>query len=102
MVPGSIPGRITMQGGILYILQSEMTKKYYIGSTTNLERRLRDHERGNTRTTRIHKPWFFVYSEKYKTLKEARKREIQIKRWKSHKRIYELINRSAGRAVPTS
>ena len=63
MVPGSIPGRITMQGGILYILQSQETNKYYIGSTTDLERRLVDHKRGNTRTTRIHKPWFLVYKE---------------------------------------
>ena len=91
-----------MQGGIVYILKSKMTEKYYIGSTTDLERRLQDHERGNTRTTRIHKPWFLVYTENYPTLTEARRREFQIKRWKSHQRISELINRSAGRTAPTS
>jgi len=90
-----------MQGGILYILQSQETGRYYIGSTCNLERRLKDHKRGNTRTTRIHKPWFLVYTEEFETLTEARKREKQIKRWKSHVRVMELIEREVGRAVPT-
>ena len=57
MVVGSNPTRITMQGGIVYILQSQQTQRYYIGSTTNLARRLKDHERGNTKTTRIHKSY---------------------------------------------
>ncbi|MBU0661366.1 GIY-YIG nuclease family protein, partial [Patescibacteria group bacterium] len=73
----------------------------YIGSTKDLEKRLQDHARGNTKTTRIHKPWILVYTENFETHTEARKREYQIKKWKNHTRIQALIDRSAGRAVPT-
>ena len=90
-----------MQGGTLYILQSQETGKFYIGSTTDINRRLVDHERGNTRTTRIHTPWFLVYTEMYTTLKEARARERQIKKWKSHLRVVEMIERSAGTRPPS-
>ncbi|HCC13195.1 MAG TPA: endonuclease [Candidatus Magasanikbacteria bacterium] len=90
-----------MQGGTLYILQSQETKKFYVGSTVDLERRLADHKRGNTRTTRIHIPWFLVYTEMFASLKEARTRERQIKKWKSHLRVAEMIDCSAGRAAPT-
>jgi putative endonuclease len=80
-----------MQGGVLYILESQVTKKYYIGSTTDLARRMRDHARGNTRTTRIHTPWTLVYTETFETLREARAREKQLKKWKSHVRVRALI-----------
>ena len=79
-----------MQGGTLYILQSEQNGKFYIGSTIDLDRRLKDHKRGNTRTTRNNGPWVFVYSERFTTIRE-RKRERQLKRWKSHKRVYQLV-----------
>ncbi len=73
MVVGSNPTRITMSEGTLYILQSKETGKFYTGSTSDLERRLRDHKRGNTKTTRIHKPWFLVYKETFETLFRGKK-----------------------------
>ncbi len=91
-----------MQGGVLYILESQVTKKYYIGSTIDLARRMRDHVRGNTRTTRIHTPWILVYTETFETLREARAREKQLKKWKSHVRVRALIvEDSTGRAAPS-
>ena len=67
----------------VYILQSMQNGRYYIGSTDDLERRLQDHEAGNTATTRHNKPWKLVYSERLLTLAEARRRERKIKSWKN-------------------
>jgi putative endonuclease len=65
----------------LYILQSEMTGRFYIGSTTVLDRRLEEHARGHSLATRGHGPWKLVYREEFGDLAEARRREYEIKQW---------------------
>jgi putative endonuclease len=51
----------------VYILKSESTGKTYIGHTSDIERRLREHndkELGKLRYTRKQKgPWKLIYSE---------------------------------------
>jgi putative endonuclease len=69
--------------GFLYILQSNTTSRFYVGSTDNLERRVKEHEDGKCISTRNRGPWTLVYSEKFNEVAEARGREYEIKRWKS-------------------
>jgi putative endonuclease len=66
-----------------YILQSEPTGKFYIGSTMDLTSRIYDHNSGNTVSTKHFRPWKIIYSEEFTTLTEARRRERQIKGWKN-------------------
>lgn len=77
----------------LYILKNEETNRYYIGSTDNIERRLKQHLSGKTRTTRILKTDKLVYKETYQTLLEAREREKKLKSYKSKKYIEWLISK---------
>ena len=76
----------------LYILKNESTERFYIGSTSNLSRRLKQHLSGKTRTTRILKTFKLVYKEEYNTLLEARTREKKLKSYKSRKYLEWLIN----------
>ena len=76
-----------------YILFSEKINKYYIGSTTDIERRLHDHNRGKEKFTKTGVPWILVYTEALETLTLARKRELQIKKQKSRKYIEQLTAR---------
>jgi len=76
----------------LYILQSETTGRFYVGSTNDLDRRLSEHARNHTPSTRNRGPWKLVRREEYLTLFEARQREAEIKRWKSSRLIRELIS----------
>lgn len=75
----------------IYILRNEETDRYYIGSTNDIERRLRQHKKGLTRTTRILGTYALVYTEEYSTLIEARLREKKLKSYKSKKYIKWLI-----------
>ena len=75
----------------LYILKNEATGRYYIGSTNNLDRRLKQHKSGSTRTTRVLKTHNLVYTENYDNILEARFREKKLKSYKSKKYIEWLI-----------
>ena len=74
-----------------YILQSVISYRYYIGSTEDLKNRLLLHNKGIVKSTKSNRPWRLVYSESFSTLREARKRELQVKKWKSRVAIERLI-----------
>ena len=78
----------------VYILRSETTRRYYVGSTNDLQRRLSEHLRSHSLATRARGPWRLVHREPFATLVEARRRELEIKRWKSAKLIAELVERA--------
>ncbi|MFZ1371885.1 MAG: GIY-YIG nuclease family protein, partial [Ferruginibacter sp.] len=78
-----------------YILFSPNLNKYYVGSTPDIERRLIEHNRGKEKFTKTGIPWKLVYKEVFEDLKQARKREFQIKKMKSRKYVEMLIS-SAG------
>jgi putative endonuclease len=74
-----------------YILFSAKLNKYYVGACTDLQKRLHEHNIGHSRFTSTGIPWEIKYSESFKTLQEAKKRELFIKRMKSRKYIESLL-----------
>jgi putative endonuclease len=80
---------------LLYILQSETTHRFYIGSTNDLARRLEEHGRGHSLATRGRGPWKLVYQEQFESLADARRRELEIKRWKSARLVASLVSTTA-------
>ena len=76
----------TNQGCWVYIIRCA-DGSYYIGSTEDLEKRLRAHEEGRATTyTAQRRPLRLAYSEKHGTMDAARRRELQIKRWTRKKK----------------
>ncbi len=78
----------------VYVLQNERTSRHYIGSTTDLQRRLADHNRGNTSSTRNRGVWRLVYWEAYKDLGAARRREREIKSYKGGVQFKLLVKQA--------
>jgi len=72
--------------GYVYILRcSDGT--YYTGSTTNLERRLWQHQNGEgANYTKKRLPVKLVYYEEYQRIDEAFYREKQIQGWSRNKK----------------
>ncbi len=64
---------------IVYVLESETYKRVYIGMTIDLERRIKEHNNGKTKSTRFYKPWKVLFTESFSTRTEERKREIYLK-----------------------
>ena len=72
-------------------MQSQKDKSFYIGSTSDLENRMLEHNYEGLGYTSKKRPWKVVYTEKYEMKPEALKREKHIKRLKSRKYIEKLI-----------
>ena len=64
----------------IYILFSLKTNKYYVGSTNDLQGRLKHHNAGSTPSTKPGAPnWEIRYSETVPDRATALKRELEIK-----------------------
>lgn len=81
---------------IVYILLCS-DGRFYVGHTTNLELRLREHngehptfDKGSDFTI-SHRSFKLVYTETYNTVSEAAKRERQLHGW-SHAKKQALID----------
>ncbi len=75
----------------VYILQNHITGTYYIGSTTDLARRMKQHVSGQTPTTKKSHAISLVFSQEYNTLREAREIERRIKKWKRKDFIDKIV-----------
>lgn len=78
---------------VVYVLQSLKDKGFYIGTTTNPQRRLKYHNLGTNKSTKARIPFKLVYYEKFNDNKVALKREKQIKSYKGGNAFKKLINR---------
>lgn len=63
----------------VYVLQSLKDRRLYIGSTNNIERRVREHNSGKSKSTRSRKPFVLIYAEEYPTRSDAARREWHFK-----------------------
>ncbi|PIR40345.1 MAG: hypothetical protein COV33_00270 [Candidatus Zambryskibacteria bacterium CG10_big_fil_rev_8_21_14_0_10_34_34] len=72
----------------VYILQCS-DKTLYVGCTNDLTRRLEQHNisKWGAHYTKIRRPVKLKYKEIFKTLKKARQREAEIKRWGREKKL---------------
>jgi putative endonuclease len=77
--------------GWVYIIQSLKNGRYYIGSTTDIERRLMEHNLGKSKYTSELLPWKLVFSQNYNNLLMARKIEYWLKKQKDVDFIRRLI-----------
>jgi putative endonuclease len=93
----------------VYLLKSNRSDFIYVGSTPNLKERLIKHQKGLVRSTRPYLPINLIYSEIYKSKRDAVQREYQLKRYgkalgQLKRRIrYSLGNseKVRGKSLPT-
>jgi putative endonuclease len=63
----------------VYAIKSNKRKYIYVGLTQNLDRRLDEHNGGRNKSTKPYRPFKLIYSEKFDTRLEARRREKFLK-----------------------
>jgi putative endonuclease len=81
----------------VYILYSPAYDKIYIGHSSNFSRRLTSHnEKGKKGWTVKYRPWKVVFTENYKTKKEAMRRERELKTARGRSYIWEVVGKKFG------
>jgi putative endonuclease len=75
----------------VYVLVSKKDGESYIGSTTDLRRRLAEHNDGKSKATAPRRPFILAYYEAYLDEDEARTRDQVLKRRGQAR--YQLLRR---------
>ena len=74
----------------VYILQGD-NGKYYVGSTTDIDRRIAQHNSGHTYTTARMGSIRLVFTQRYDTVIKARMIEKKLKSWKRKDYLDKII-----------
>jgi putative endonuclease len=74
----------------VYIIYSVGFSKYYKGYSTNLQKRLAEHNDKKSRYTKHYVPWVIVFLQSFDDKEAALKREKSLKKY-SKAQIEELI-----------
>ena len=70
----------------LYIIECR-NGTYYTGTTSNLEERWKAHTDGSgSNYTRKHPPKKLVFVKEFRSIYEARERELQVRKWSQEKK----------------
>ena len=75
----------------VYILKSGLKERYYIGSTIDLDRRLKEYQRGKVLYTKSLLPVELVFKQECATFSEARVFEKRLKEFKRRDFIEKII-----------
>ena len=78
----------------VYILESSMTGRLYIGQTNNFERRLQEHIGNKVVSTRNRGPWLVLKTILVETRTEAVGIELKLKKMKNPARVKSFLLRN--------
>jgi putative endonuclease len=73
----------------VYIIQSENNGEFYKGFTTDVFRRINQHNEGLSTFTSKNRPWKLVYLREFESKKESIREERQLKR--QHRQYLEWL-----------
>ncbi len=63
----------------VYAIRSKVDDRIYVGFTQDVQKRLLEHNRGETKSTKGYRPWVLVYTEEVDSREEARNLEKYYK-----------------------
>jgi putative endonuclease len=77
----------------VYLIQHSQTKTLYVGVSSNVRRRLKEHNSNENHSTRRKEgTWILVYAESYRSKDDAYQREARLK--KRGRAKQELLKRA--------
>jgi putative endonuclease len=84
----------------VYLLQFKKDQGFYIGQTEDLNRRIKDHKKGKTKSIKHRGEFILVYYEAYRSKKDATRREWKIKHYAEVKK--DLLEKVSYSIIPHS
>ena len=75
----------------VYVLRSLKDAKFYIGYTTDLRKRLQEHQEGLVASTRPRAPFELIFFEAYRNKYDAVRREKYLKTSKGKNTLRQML-----------
>ena len=75
----------------VYILQSQIDNRLYIGKTKNLRNRLNENDFGKSAYTKKYMPWDIIYYEAHTNEKDTARRETYLKTTQGYGAIINML-----------
>ena len=75
----------------VYVLRSLVKAWIYIGYTENLKKRFAEHNSGESQSTAKYKPYELIHYEAYKSMKDAKRREMYLKTTKGKTTLRTML-----------
>lgn len=74
-----------------YVLISKDGKRTYTGHTENFKKRLKEHNAGEVKSSKQFRPYEILVLESFKTLKEAKEKELFYKSSTGRYRLRKIV-----------
>ncbi|MBI4160761.1 MAG: GIY-YIG nuclease family protein [Candidatus Yanofskybacteria bacterium] len=78
----------------VYILRSDKSDKLYKGCTTDLKRRVIEHNGGKVLSTKYGRPWKLIFYEAFLNKTDAMREELFFKTGKGRERLKYLFKKT--------
>ena len=75
----------------VYILQSLNNNSFYIGYTSDLKKRIKDHNSGESKATKPFRPYRLIFYEAFLNRIDAKNREVYLKGGYGRKTIRSML-----------
>ena len=82
----------------VYVLKSLFNGELYFGYTSDLKKRVKEHNVGKSPSTKRYRPWKLIYYESYLSEEDAKDREKQLKHFAQ---AYTLLKKRIRRSIET-
>lgn len=63
----------------VYAIRSEVDKRIYVGFSEDVQKRLKEHNSGKTKSTKGYRPWNLIFMIECESRQEAREKEKYYK-----------------------
>ncbi len=98
---GQAPILASMAQYFVYIIESAKTQKWYYGATSDLYRRVEQHNKGWNQSTKGRGPWKLIFQREFESWESAREFEVQLKAWRNKDRLKRKFHMYFLRDTPT-
>lgn len=77
----------------VYILQSQKDNSFYIGYTSDLIKRFKQHNSGESQATKPFRPYKLIFYEAFSNMIDAKNREEYLKSGYGRRTVKKLLNK---------
>lgn len=75
----------------VYLLSSKSANKLYVGKSSDLRRRIEEHNTGQNMSTKAHRPWEVIFYEAYTNRDDANRREKYLKTTQGRQALRRML-----------